>query len=65
MIGRLAHRSPPLNSVAWSPDGRRLALVDKDANVQLWDAVTGQFVRELPNPTALAACRRGVDRSYF
>ncbi len=55
MIGRLAHRSHPLDSVVWSPDGRRLAIVDEDANVQLWDAVTRQFVQALPNSAATSS----------
>jgi WD40 repeat protein len=52
MIGRLAHRSNPLNTVAWSPDGRRLAIVDQYSGVQLWDAVTGHLVQGLRNPAA-------------
>ena len=40
------HRGP-VNSVAWSPDGKWLASGSDDATVQTWEADTGKLVREL------------------
>ena len=34
-------------SVAWSPDGRRLASGDADGQVRLWDRATGRTIRML------------------
>lgn len=35
---------------AWSPDGRRLATLDSENAIRLWDAASGQAVRAIPAP---------------
>ena len=37
----------PVRSVAWSPDGRRVATVSTDNTARIWDATTGEVVRAL------------------
>jgi len=43
----LAGHTDRVQSVAYSPDGSRLASASHDHTVKLWDAVTGQFIRTL------------------
>jgi WD40 repeat protein len=46
-----------INSVAFSPDGKRLATACTDRSVKLWDAATG---RNSSPSSALPARERGV-----
>jgi WD40 repeat protein/serine/threonine protein kinase len=41
-------------SVAWSPDGGRLASAGGDGKVRIWNASTGRKIKELHGPTELA-----------
>jgi WD40 repeat protein/serine/threonine protein kinase len=43
-------------SVAHSPDGREIASTGEDGNVKIWDAVTGQPIRNLPRLPRRAWC---------
>ena len=38
-------------SVAFSPDGKRLASASRDGTVKVWDAATGQEIRTLKGHT--------------
>lgn len=42
-----------VNSVAWSPNGQRLASVGSDKTLQIWDSVTGRkfFIHNNPSST--------------
>ncbi len=65
------HTAPVL-SVAYSPDGRRLASASYDRTIKLWDAATGQVIRTLsagkeveavvfhPDGTRLASSHDGI-----
>ena len=46
-------------SVAFSPDGKRLASASGDGTVKVWDAATGQEIRTLKGHTG-EVCERGV-----
>jgi WD40 repeat protein len=53
---RVARSSPcwsgtdqtPVWSVAWSPDGSKLATAGSDANAKVWDAASGRQLLALP-----------------
>jgi len=38
----------PVTTVAWSPDGKRLAAAGVDPNIRVWDVSTGQELLRLP-----------------
>lgn len=44
MLGRRPHSNPRnwTSSIAWSPDGRLLAIGSADASAGIWDAATGE-----------------------
>ncbi len=41
--------SGPVDTVAFSPDGKTLVTGDNDGTIRLWDAATGRQIRSLPN----------------
>jgi len=45
----LTGHQAPVTSVAFSPDGRRLAAASADENIRLWAVASGQLLAELPN----------------
>jgi len=46
-VERLEGHESPVTSVAWSPDGRRVATGSWDNTARIWDATTGDVVRAL------------------
>lgn len=44
---RMVGHQGPIRSVAWSPDGTRLASGSADRTVRVWDASTGEQIRTL------------------
>ncbi len=38
----------PVYSISYSPDGNRMVTGGSNGEVKLWDARTGQFLRDLP-----------------
>ncbi|MFI1253101.1 WD40 repeat domain-containing protein [Streptomyces netropsis] len=48
----LARHTDDVNSVAWLPDGARLACVSEDGRATLWDAEEGRFLATLTAHTA-------------
>jgi toxoflavin biosynthesis protein ToxC len=44
MANGLARHTDDINSVAWLPDGQRLACVSEDGTASLWEALTGRFL---------------------
>jgi WD40 repeat protein/beta-lactamase regulating signal transducer with metallopeptidase domain len=46
-IATLAGHTDVVNSVAFSPDGSRVATVSNDTRIMLWDAATGQLLHVL------------------
>ena len=43
-------------SVAWSPDGKRLATASDDQTAKVWDAASGQGIADPEGPRANCVC---------
>ncbi|MBI4786523.1 MAG: hypothetical protein HY782_05710 [Chloroflexi bacterium] len=48
----LRGHSAPLNGIAYSPDGKRLATASDDGTAKVWDATTGQLLLTLMGHTS-------------
>lgn len=55
-----AKASGPIDSIAISPDGRRLASANGDLTVSLWDFESGKIVRTLPAQQVIATGSQAV-----
>ena len=55
-LHRLLGHTGPVQGVAFSPDGRRIASAGHDGFVKLWDLTTGQEVLTLSRHKAEVAC---------
>ena len=45
LVRALEEHGDAVNSVAWSPDGMRVATGSRDNTARIWDAVTGTVAR--------------------
>ncbi len=52
VLSTLAGHTDEVRSVAWSPDGRRLASASVDGTVRLWDATNGKRLATLKDHTS-------------
>ena len=46
-VTTLFRSSVPVNSVAWSPDGKRLAASDEDEKIRVWDVASRRQIQSL------------------
>jgi WD40 repeat protein len=64
LVNALARHTDDVNSVAWLPDGERLACVSEDGRATLWHAFTGAYLTEVGIHTAhammVSASRHGL-----
>jgi toxoflavin biosynthesis protein ToxC len=61
IVSVLARHTDDINSVAWLPDGRRLACVSEDGGATMWDALDGRFLDSLASHAGhamMVACSR-------
>lgn len=54
VLQQLVH-SAPVESVAWSPDGKVVAVVCREFSLRLWDAATGKVLRRLEHSSQVDA----------
>ena len=61
----LSGHTDAVKSVAWSPDGKYIASGSFDQTVKVWDAITGNFIYNLPHNNYVKSLAWSHDSKYI